>query len=218
MRPPRRYWRGHGTLCFYRLCHSVLVCRDTAATPMPYRFDPFGLPEALRLRQRRARLVDRPVVWLAFSARPDLKDLCSSTLIHSFSCFCRLCWAGISCWAVAAIHVFVAWMRLRRDARHKAGHHEFHWNAQPRWLHFESGSEESALARVSKDEATVPQNALIAQARARVGAEHRDSIDGEHHREGDDEHRDTENGNRGEIAAFIQVVDQHTEHLGLRRE
>ena len=50
---------------------------------------------------------------------------------------------------------------------------------------------------------------LITQPCAGIGAEYRNPVDGEHHREGDHQHRDAEHGNRGEIAAFVEIVDQH---------
>jgi len=45
----------------------------------------------------------------------------------------------------------------------------------------------------------------IAQPCAGIGAEYRDLVDGQHHREGDHQHRDTQHGNRGEVAAFVEV-------------
>jgi hypothetical protein len=59
---------------------------------------------------------------------------------------------------------------------------------------------------------------LVSQPRAGIGAENRDAVDGKHHREGDQQHRDPQHRDRGEVAAFVEVVNQNRKHLGLRGE
>src|ERR1700743_1458053 len=54
----------------------------------------------------------------------------------------------------------------------------------------------------------------VARAIACGRAEHRNLVDRQHQREGDDQHRDAQNRNRGEIAAFVEIVDQYRDHLG----
>ena len=58
----------------------------------------------------------------------------------------------------------------------------------------------------------------IPQPRAGIGAEHRNPVDGKHHRKGDHQHRYPQHRNGGEIAALVEVVDQDRDHFGLRRE
>ena len=66
----------------------------------------------------------------------------------------------------------------------------------------------SGLLRCARNDGT-SDRLTIPQPRAGIGAEHRDPVDGQHHREGDHQHRDAEHRDRGEIAAFVEVVDQH---------
>jgi hypothetical protein len=65
-------------------------------------------------------------------------------------------WPGF----VPAIHLFSSYCSQDVDARHKAGHDELCDKLPFHWLPFETGSEERPLGRVSKDEATGPENAL----------------------------------------------------------
>ena len=55
----------------------------------------------------------------------------------------------------------------------------------------------------------------VSQPRAGIAAEHGNPVDREHHGESDEQHRDAEHGNRAEIAALVEVKDQHADHLGL---
>src|SRR5882757_8241682 len=48
----------------------------------------------------------------------------------------------------------------------------------------------------------------IPQPRRRAAAESRDPVDREHHGKGDDQHRDAQYRDRGEVAAFVEIVDQ----------
>src|SRR3954464_13286628 len=48
--------------------------------------------------------------------------------------------------------------------------------------------------------------------------ESRDAIGGDEDDGGEDEHGEAEDGDRGEIAALVEVEDEHGEHLGLRGE
>ena len=55
----------------------------------------------------------------------------------------------------------------------------------------------------------------VAQPRA---AEARDAVDRDHDREGDDQHDDAEHRDGAEVAALVQVEDQHRDHFRLRGE
>jgi uncharacterized membrane protein YccF (DUF307 family) len=57
-------------------------------------------------------------------------------------------WPGF----VPAIHVFLAWMQLDVDARHKAGHDELCNRAPFHWLLFESDSEENLASLVCRQD------------------------------------------------------------------
>src|SRR5580693_4560391 len=48
-----------------------------------------------------------------------------------------------------------------------------------------------------------------------IRPEHRDAVHGEHDRKSDHQHRDPEHGNRSEVAAFVEIVNQDREHFGL---
>ena len=52
----------------------------------------------------------------------------------------------------------------------------------------------------------------------RTRAEAGNAVDGDHHREGDDQHAEADHRDGAEIAALVEVVDQHRDHLGLRGE
>src|SRR3954463_5367497 len=48
--------------------------------------------------------------------------------------------------------------------------------------------------------------------------ESRDAIGGDQDDRGEDEHGEPEDGDGGEIAALVEIEDEHREHLGLRGE
>ena len=47
---------------------------------------------------------------------------------------------------------------------------------------------------------------------------HRDAVDGNHDRKGDRQHDQAEHGDGAEIAGFIEVEDEHGDHLCFRGE
>src|SRR5215467_14143973 len=55
-------------------------------------------------------------------------------------------------------------------------------------------------------------------AEANIAAEPRDAVDEGDDGEGEDQHDEPEHGNGTEIAAFVEVEDQHGDDLGLRGE
>src|ERR1019366_9209902 len=71
MRAARRRWRRPGTLCVYRLCHLSPRSQRLRRRPNAISVLISGMPEPPPLRQCRARLVDRRVVWSGFAVRPE---------------------------------------------------------------------------------------------------------------------------------------------------
>src|SRR3954470_24842655 len=57
---------------------------------------------------------------------------------------------------------------------------------------------------------------LIAQFYAAAKAGH--AIDGDDHREGDQQHGDAEHRDGTEVAGFLEIEDEHRDHLGFRGE
>ena len=58
--------------------------------------------------------------------------------------------------------------------------------------------------------AVAPLRSRITQSRAGAAAECRNAVDCEHDAKGDQQHRNTEHGNRRKIAALIEVIDQNS--------
>ena len=54
--------------------------------------------------------------------------------------------------------------------------------------------------------------------RSRAAAEAGNAVDQDDDREGDDQHDQAEHRDRAEVAALVQVEDQHRDHLGVRGE
>src|SRR6185312_11901058 len=66
--------------------------------------------------------------------------------------------------------------------------------------------------------ATAGNFASIALGPEARGAEAGNAVDGDDHREGDDQHAEPDHRDGAEVAALVEVVDEHRDHLGLRGE
>src|ERR687887_136446 len=75
----------------------------------------------------------------------------------------------------------------------------------------------SAMATSGRLVAMRPASLCVAQARAGA-AEAWNAVHQDHHREGDHQHDDAEHRDGAEVAALVEVEDEHGDHLGLRGE